>query len=142
MSSRTLVLDANILIRGVFGIRIRELLIAHEGEFYFCTPFDRVTEARKHVPRIARQKKIDAKVANADLDRLLDLFVNTVDSSLYYGLKQRALARIGKRDPADWPVLATALLLNAPLWTEDRDFFGTGVATWATSNIEIYLSNG
>jgi predicted nucleic acid-binding protein len=57
-----------------------------------------------------------------------------------YGAKeQAALARIGPRDPDDWPVLACALLLNCPIWTEDRDFFGTGVATWTTALIELYF---
>jgi hypothetical protein len=25
------------------------------------------------------------------------------------------------------------------VWTEDQDFFGSGVATWSTNNIELYL---
>lgn len=48
--------------------------------------------------------------------------------------------RIAARDPDDWPVLALALAINAPVWTEDPDFFGAGVATWTTRNVEIYLS--
>jgi hypothetical protein len=28
-------------------------------------------------------------------------------------------------DSEDWPVLACALILDCPIWTEDRDFFGT-----------------
>jgi len=27
-----------------------------------------------------------------------------------------------------------------PAWTEDRDFFGSGVATWTTVNVELYLN--
>ncbi|MDR1188090.1 MAG: hypothetical protein LBK95_11655 [Bifidobacteriaceae bacterium] len=51
-----------------------------------------------------------------------------------------AMARIGRRDPADWPVLAAALALGCPIWTEDADFFGVGVATWVTALVEIYLA--
>jgi predicted nucleic acid-binding protein len=43
------------------------------------------------------------------------------------------------RDPNDWPVVATALLLNFPVWTEDQDFFGGGVATWTTDRVELHL---
>jgi len=25
------------------------------------------------------------------------------------------------------------------LWTEDQDFFGSGVATWTTSTVTMYL---
>jgi predicted nucleic acid-binding protein len=32
------------------------------------------------------------------------------------------------RDESDWPILATALGLACAAWTEDADFFGTGVA--------------
>lgn len=29
--------------------------------------------------------------------------------------------------------------LKCDIWTEDADFFGTGVATWTTSRVEIFL---
>jgi predicted nucleic acid-binding protein len=54
-------------------------------------------------------------------------------------MKPTALARVSPRDPDDWPVLACALLLNCPIWTDDRDFFGTGVATWTTALVELYF---
>jgi hypothetical protein len=25
------------------------------------------------------------------------------------------------------------------VWTEDADFFGTGIATWTTDRVELYL---
>jgi predicted nucleic acid-binding protein len=56
-------------------------------------------------------------------------------------LRAAALARIGRRDPRDWPVLACALLLDCPVWTEDRDFFGTGVATWTTALVDLYFTD-
>jgi predicted nucleic acid-binding protein len=43
------------------------------------------------------------------------------------------------RDEDDWPVLATALALACAIWSEDTDFFGTGVAVWTTNRIEIFL---
>lgn len=36
--------------------------------------------------------------------------------------------------------LACALMLGCPVWTEDSDFFGTGVATWTTSRVKLYLA--
>ena len=41
----------------------------------------------------------------------------------------------------NWPILAVALLLNCPIWTEDQDFFGVGVATWTTANIGLFLES-
>jgi predicted nucleic acid-binding protein len=46
---------------------------------------------------------------------------------------------MASRDLADWPIAATALLLDCPIWTEDQDFFGAGIATWTTANVELYL---
>ncbi len=53
--------------------------------------------------------------------------------------EQEARRRIAARDVEDWPVVALAIATGAPVWTEDADFFGSGVATWATRTVEIYL---
>jgi predicted nucleic acid-binding protein len=37
-ASRGLILDANILIRAVFGVRVREILEKYEDEAKFYTP--------------------------------------------------------------------------------------------------------
>ncbi len=75
----------------------------------------------------------------ADLIRIVQTFVNLVDRSLYEEFEERARARIASRDADDWPVVATAMLIDAPIWTEDMDFFGIGIATWTSNNVELYL---
>ena len=47
---------------------------------------------------------------------------------------------LARRDRSDWSYLALALTFDCPIWTEDQDFFGSGVATWTTDRVEIYLS--
>jgi predicted nucleic acid-binding protein len=37
--------------------------------------------------------------------------------------------RIAKRDIDDWTIVALALTLYCPIYIEDMDFFGAGVAT-------------
>jgi predicted nucleic acid-binding protein len=51
-----------------------------------------------------------------------------------------ARQRLARRDEDDWPILACALVLGYPIWTEDTDFFGCGVATWTTDRVELYLA--
>ena len=47
---------------------------------------------------------------------------------------------LGEKMPmADSIILATARLYQATVWTEDADFFGTGIAVWTTNRIEIFL---
>lgn len=66
--------------------------------------------------------------------------VQTVEAETYASFEAVARERIEKRDEDDWPVLAAALALGCPIWTEDTDFFGCGVATWTTDRVELYLA--
>ena len=63
-----------------------------------------------------------------------------VGDDLYGDFEAEARKRLGARDPEDWPILATALALGCPIWTEDTDFFGCGVATWTSSGIDIFVA--
>ena len=56
----------------------------------------------------------------------LESDIRALGEELCLRAKGEALARIEIRDPRDWPILA----LDHPIWTEDQDFFGTGVPTW------------
>ena len=55
-------------------------------------------------------------------------------------MKQQALQRIVIRDVDDLPILACAITLGCPVWTEDADFFGTGVPTWTSDRIALYFT--
>ncbi|MBR8833027.1 MAG: hypothetical protein DSM106950_03025 [Stigonema ocellatum SAG 48.90 = DSM 106950] len=55
-------------------------------------------------------------------------------------LFKHPLNRICEPDEKDWSIVALALAFGCPIWTEDQDFFGTGIATWRTKNIEIFFN--
>ena len=142
MAVIAIVLDANILIRFAIGRQVPRLLAAHAATVDFLAPETAFDEARRHLPAILRARGhtgIRETATLASLDAVADI-VTAVPVSSYEPLRAAALARIGPRDPDDWPVLACALLLSCPIWTEDRDFFGTGVATWTTASVELYLT--
>lgn len=96
-------------------------------------------DAQRHLPKIlakhARGDEIDASLGY--LTQLRDT-VRAVHEEVYLNQKADALARIEQRDPDDWPILATAMVFECPIWTEDNDFFGTGVATSTIDRIELY----
>jgi len=52
----------------------------------------------------------------------------------------KAKERLSSRDVNDGNALAAALRLDGPIWMEDRDFFGAGIATWTTATVELYLA--
>jgi predicted nucleic acid-binding protein len=138
MSSAAIVLDANILIRAVLGTRVLELIQAHADTVKFFAPDVAYADARKYLPALLKKRGVDPIPAMLVLDAL-ERIVHPVDMEVYGGLQQQALRRIEMRDADDWPVLACAMVLGCPVWTEDADFFGTGVATWTTDRIALFL---
>ena len=140
MSSAAIVLDANILIRAVLGKRVRELIHSHAANVKFFAPDVAYADARKYLPALLRKRGVDPIPAMLVLDAL-ERIVHPMDMEVYGTLQQQALRRIEMRDADDWPVLACAMVLGCPVWTEDADSFGTGVATWTTDRIELYLVN-
>ncbi len=134
-----LVLDANILIRAVLGSRVLGILRKYAGEVDLMAPDIAFQEAREHLPEILEKRKIPATPAMATLDLLAGL-VQMVEVETYSSFETTARERISGRDEDDWPVLASALALDCPIWTEDTDFFGCGVATWTTDRVESYLA--
>jgi predicted nucleic acid-binding protein len=137
---KRLVLDANILLRAVFGVRVRSLLETYEDSASFYAPDICFADARKYIPSISEKRRIDPGPGIQVLDQLSRL-VEVVDRSLYEEYEISARERMISRDEEDWPIVATALLLRSPVWTEDRDFFGSGVSTWTSETIELYLRN-
>lgn len=138
MNSAAIVLDANILIRAVLGRRVRALIMAHAANVKFFAPDAAYADARKYLPALLEKRGIEVLPALQVLD-ILERVVHPMDMDTYGGVRQQALQRIEMRDPDDWPVLACAMVLGCPIWTEDADFFGTGVATWTTDRVELYL---
>jgi predicted nucleic acid-binding protein len=133
-----LVLDANILLRSVFGSRVRHLLETYEAVASFYTPDVCVQDARDYLPDISERRGLDSSTGIQVLEQVLRIVVQ-VDRNLYEDFEKPARDRIQRRDPDDWPVVAVALMLELPVWTEDRDFFGSGVATWTSDRVELYL---
>ena len=137
MSRQALVLDANILIRAVLGQRVFKLLHQHHDTTAFFAPDEAFADAAKYLPPIFEARGLDWSVGAAALGQLPTL-VQCIEWNVYRDFEAKARQRI--RDVRDWPVLATALALECPVWTEDQDFFGSGVATWTTGTVTLYLA--
>ena len=134
-----LLLDANILIRAVLGSRVLFLLRKYLEQIEFLAPDTAFQEAREQLPGILERRRVPVDPAMATLDSLGDL-VQTVEFETYEPFEALARQRIAIRDEDDWPILAAELALGCPIWTEDTDFFGCGVATWTTDRVELYLA--
>jgi predicted nucleic acid-binding protein len=134
-----IVLDANILIRAILGQRVGQLLDHYSQQgVRFYAPETAYAEAEEYLPTLLRKKgKPDTDLAAAV--RYLKSKVEPVERESYGIFEAEARARLAGRDDDDWPVLAAALALACPIWTEDQDFFGTGAPVWTTGRVEIFL---
>lgn len=137
---RALVLDANILIRAVLGTQVRNLILEHDGNVLFFTPQVCVDDARRYLPDLLASRGVDPASAMALLDGLLT-YIKPLEAEWLEEYGAVAKARLASRDLDDWPVLAAALALSCPIWTQDADFFGVGVATWTSEHVIGYLKN-
>jgi predicted nucleic acid-binding protein len=98
----------------------------------FAVPEIVLSEVREHVPQLARK----LGTMPAFLEYALDLLpLRRYSARAYRETMVEARRRIGSRDPDDIDVLALALRLRAPLWSNDRDFEGTGVERLTTPDI-------
>lgn len=136
--NKSLVLDTNILFRAVFGRRVPELLAKYQTEVGFFTPSVCYAELRKYAFTIGERKGLSAESIEQTIN-LLEKVVRPIGSDIYEHKEQDAKNRIAQRDVNDWPIVALALAIESAIWTEDHDFFGTGLSTWNSRNIQIFL---
>ena len=141
MAVRALVIDANILIRATLGIRARNIIKTYSSMVALCVPEPAWHDAEKHVALLAAKRHGDPEKLLRVLRLIADL-VQVAGEDTYLDFAPEARRRLARRDPDDWPILACALALDCPIWTEDADFFGCGVATWTSDRVVTYLSAG
>jgi predicted nucleic acid-binding protein len=138
-----LVVDTSVLVGELLRRSGRARLGDDRLELFL--PEQMWSEAQVELPRriaaFVRRRSLDPGVGE-ELARLclraVEANVVVLDEAIYSALEDEARAR-SLRDPADWPVVATALALSAAIWTNDNDFLGTGVATWTTETLQAWL---
>jgi Predicted nucleotide-binding protein len=140
MQHKRLVIDANILIRGVLGQKDRVLIERHCDSVAFYVAEANVEEAEHYLAKeLAAKRGLDEATWRSVFDGVLSA-IQIITGEVLAEVETEAKARIGSRDVDDWPGVAAAMVLDCPIWTEDQDFLGAGVATWTTATVEIYLS--
>ena len=114
------------------------MLAKYADRIDFVAPDVAFDEARERLPEVLGRRKLEAEPFMEYFDSLASV-VRTAERETYSGFEAIARQRLMRRDEDDWPILAAALALRCPIWTEDTDFFGCGVATWTTDRVELHL---
>ena len=109
MERKRLVLDANILIRGCLGVRVRTLIAEYADRVDFFVAEANVAEAAGYIADLARDKNLDEAVCTEALLSLMRV-VQIIEDTVLESAREEALARI--RDADDWPALALGLQLE------------------------------
>ena len=122
----------------MLGVKVGGLLTKYAESIDFCAPSIAFEDAEANLPGIMTKRGIGPAELSLGLDAVR-LLVEEIPGEVTEPMQAEALQRIGRRDPDDWPIVAAALALECPIWTEDKDFFGAGVATWTSDLVEIYL---
>ncbi|MFO1434263.1 MAG: PIN domain-containing protein [Candidatus Competibacteraceae bacterium] len=139
MQHRRLVIDANILIRAVLGIRVRELIERYCDAVAFYIAETNAEEAEFYLATMLMPKHgLSEDVWRPTYNGVMNV-VQVIPDDVLIEVESKAKARIASRDVRDWPAVAAALLLDCPVWTEDKDFLEAGIATWTTATVELYL---
>ncbi len=103
-----IVLDANILIRGVLGRRVRELIATYAAQgVRFFAPDVAFADAQKYLPPLLK-KRGKPHDLSGPLGYLRQV-IEPVTLEIYAPFESDARLRLRGRDEDDWPVLATAL---------------------------------
>ncbi len=136
---KLIVLDTNILIRAVLAERVPNLLEKYSSSCSFVTPASCYDELNQHLPKILQKRNLAIELFLDAIAKLTKVVI-PLAKEIYLDHENDAKRRIEERDIKDWEIVALALSLNCPIWTKDQDFFGIGIATWNTRNVEIYLN--
>lgn len=126
-----LILDANVLVSAVVG-RSDALIgaTADRGVGLLVTEAQLGEARRVLVGKLGRPRlAVEAALVQ------LGAFVRTLEPEIYESSEAAARTRLHERAQPDWPTLAAAIALGADVWSNDRDFFGVGVAVWSTRNV-------
>jgi len=132
--SSTLVVDAAVLVAAARGRSSGAVLTVARAAVLVTT--DRVVqEARRRIELGLKRPDllaiVDALVAEMTVVPVAALTPILTQGEI--ALKDAVSSRNGSIKDAH--VLALAWSVEADIWTTDRDFAGTGIATWSTPNL-------
>lgn len=138
-----LAVDASVLVGELLRRRGRALVSDSRLELYIAeatyseTRHELLKRQRLLVQRAGLAPEVAAALVQDGLGTA-EAALTVAPSEWLEPFRAEALERV-PADPDDWPTAALALALNIGVWTDDRDFFGSGLATWQTPVLQQVL---
>jgi predicted nucleic acid-binding protein len=123
--------DANVLLSAVIGGRAN-LILKHPRIHEVFTTEHTFDEVEEYAPILAQKRHLPADLL---VLAVAALPVTVVPRNEYARRLSAASKRIGSRDPDDVDLLALALQLRIPIWSNDRDFESLRLDLFTTEDL-------
>ncbi len=127
--------DANVLLSALIGGRAK-LVLNHAQISGIFTTEHTFAEVEEYALILAGKKRLPSDIL---LLALAALPVTIVGRTQYANSMSEAARRIEPRDPDDVDLLALALHLKIPVWSNDRDFENLHVDLFTTERLLRHL---
>jgi predicted nucleic acid-binding protein len=127
--------DANVLLSALTGGQAVRVF-HHAAIQEILTTDATLAEVQEYAPKLAHKKRLPLDLV---LLAAATLPVTTIPRSVYETSLSEARRRIGRRDPDDAEILALALHLHIPVWSNDNDFEEAGIPWYTTASLLAVL---
>ncbi|MBI5057948.1 MAG: PIN domain nuclease [Nitrospirae bacterium] len=127
---KKLAADANVILSAVAGKAALRVFLKEDIDFV-TTQFN-IDEVREYLGVIAEQYGISEEILESQL-KLLPIKIYPQHS--YEDFIQKASRKLSGRDEDDIELLALAMKLKVPVWSNDRDFKHSGIEVFTTAKL-------
>ncbi len=132
---KRLAADANVILSAIAGKAALRVFLK-EGIEIVTTQFN-IDEVREYISVIAEQYALSEEVLESQLKLL---FLKIYHRHFYEDLLPKAEKRLSMRDEDDIELLALAMKLRIPIWSNDSDFKQSGIEVYTTAKLLKILS--
>ncbi len=142
--SLRLVVDANVLVG--YALTENGRMLVRDSRLHLLIAEYTYAEFQRHV---ARRVQTWAQAKHLSIERTRYIHASSVAVGeqnttriplpWYQRYEGEARRRI-PHDPDDWHTAALALAYDAAIWTEDKHFWGCGIAVWSTARLLSHLT--
>ena len=126
-----LVADANVLLAAVLGGKAKTILQHPDVEEIF-TAEATLAEVQEYALSLAKKRGLSL---DALLLAMATLPISVVERGVYASAFPRARKLIAQRDPDDVDILARAIHMKLPLWSNDNDFEEADIEWYTTAEL-------
>ncbi len=127
--------DSNVILSAIIGMAA--LRVFTENSIHVVTVKNVLDEVQEYLPVLASRYRMAPEVLEGQLQML---GIKSYSRSKYRSVIDEAERRIGGRDADDVELLALALALKIPVWSNDNDFENCGVPWYTTAELLKWLT--